>query len=340
MAPRRLWLDLVGRLREEWFPGPSMALDSRETERIIVLGKSLGDSQNMLRPPEELRKPGSRGSGRVLSGTVYKIRLGIRSHVACLQALVLDVGLDTCGGCNLIRKDSVPPGSTISSIEYLPTIQAAQGEALKILGVVSLILEVGGPGLADAVSFLVVSDLVVPALLGTPWINENVLRIESRTKEVVLDSRDNREIGLPIRETSGRSVVRVAQAMTIPAFSEMYTPACTNRSGLSLIRPPYREAHDYVHSKKRNLELSTVGKSFDCLVANFSSRTLTLRKNQVIGVSEGQTIALCSPSYGDQHEFSWEGVIRDKLSHLSNVEAEMTIETLRPFSRMWDGHLG
>jgi hypothetical protein len=103
---------------------------------------------------------------------IYKIRLVIRSHVACLQTLVLDVGLDTCGGCNLIRNDSLPPGSTISSISNPPTIQAAQGEAVKVLGVVSLVLEVSGTGLADAVNFLVVSNLVVPALLGTPWINK------------------------------------------------------------------------------------------------------------------------------------------------------------------------
>jgi hypothetical protein len=163
--------------------------------------------------------------------------------------LVLDVGLDTCGGCNLIRKDSLPPGSTISSIANPPTIQAAQGEAIEVLGVVPLVLEVGGTGLADVVNFLVVSNLVVPALLGTPWINKKKLRTEPRTKEVVLDSGDNREIGLPIVETSGQSVVCVARAMTIAAFSEMHVPACTNRSGLSLIRPAYRGAHDYVHAK-------------------------------------------------------------------------------------------
>jgi transposase InsO family protein len=294
----------------------------------------------MLSPPEELPESGSCESDRVLSGNIYKIRLGIRSHAACLQALVLDVGLDTCGGCNLIRKDSIPPGSTISSLANPPTIQAAQGEAIEVLGVVPLVLEVSGTGMADAVNFLVVSNLVVPALLGTPWINKNVLRIEPRTKEVVLDSGDNREIGLPIVETSGQSVVRVARAMTIAAFSEMYIPACTNRSGLSLIRPAYRRAHDYVHAKNGILELPTGGKSFDCLVANFSSRPLTLRKNQVIGVAEGQTITLCTPAYGDQREIAWERLMRDKLTHLSNAEVETMIETLRPFSSMWDGHLG
>jgi hypothetical protein len=126
-----------------------------------------------------------------------------------------------------------------------------------------LVLEVSGTGLADAVNFLVVSNLVVPALLGTPWINKNVLRIEPRTKEVILDSRDHGEIGIPIVETSGQSVVRVAHSTTIPAFSEMYVSACTNRSGLSLIRPAYRGAHEYVHAKNGILDLPAVRKPFD-----------------------------------------------------------------------------
>jgi transposase InsO family protein len=276
----------------------------------------------------------------VLSGNIYKVRLGLSSNANCLQKLILDIGLDTCGGCNLIRNDLLPPASTVHPLSNPPKIQAAQGKSLDIIGVASLILEVGDMSLKDPVHFLVVTDLVVPALLGTPWINEHVERIEPRTKEVVLDVGDSQEVCIPIVDTSQNSVVRVAHAVTIPAFSETYVTACTNRSGLSLIRPTYRGAHDYVHAKNGVLELPLAGKQFECLVANFSNRPLTLRKNQVIGVSEGHTIVLCTPARQDPDQGEWEGVLRAKLNHLSREEADKTFETLRPFASMWDGHLG
>jgi hypothetical protein len=94
-----------------------------------------------------------------------------------------------------------------------------------------------------------VSELVVPALLGTPWINSNVLRIEPRTKEVVLATSSDVPVNVPLAESVGNTVVRVAQSIALPAFSETIVPVRTNRSGLSLIRPAYRSSHDYVHAK-------------------------------------------------------------------------------------------
>jgi hypothetical protein len=133
----------------------------------------------------ELPEKGSVASVSVSSGVIHKIRIELLSNIACSQKTVMDVGLDTCGGCNLIRKNSLPPGATMYPLSNPPHVHDAQGKKLEILGVSTLLLKAGGEKFEEPVDFLVVSELVVPALLGTPWINFNVLRIEPRAKEVV-----------------------------------------------------------------------------------------------------------------------------------------------------------
>ena len=298
----------------------------------------------------ELPEQGSKDNVSVLSGAIYKIRVELLSEIACSQRIALDVGLDTCGGCNLIRKDSLPPGSAMSHLSNPPIIHAAQGKKLDILGVASLFVVAGGNVhismctnmFGEAVHFLVVSEQVVPALLGTPWINSKVLMIEPRTKDIVIETDSEEHVTIPLVESSGNSIVRAAHAVTVPAFSETFVPVRTNRTGLSLIRPAYRAAHDYVHAKNGIIDLPPVGKTFECLVANFSVKPLILRKNQVVGVAEGQTIAICAPSSSSDNkaQVAWEETLKQKLSHLPPDHAKETFETLRPFADMWDGHLG
>jgi hypothetical protein len=111
-------------------------------------------------------------------------------------------------------------------------------------------------------------------------------------------------VTIPLVESSGNSVVRVAQVVTVPPFSETFVVVRTNRGGLSMIRPTYRGSHDYVHAKNGIIELRPVGETFDCLVANFSDKPLTLRKNQVVGIAEGQTLTFCTPSTSKEDEGS------------------------------------
>jgi hypothetical protein len=135
----------------------------------------------------------------------------------------------------------------------------------------------GGSVFHEPVTFLVVSDLVVPALLGTSWINSIVLKIEPRTKEIVFQTSDNQELTVPLVDSSGNAVVRVAQAVPVPSFSETFVSVRTNRTGLYMIRPAHRGSHDYAHPKNRIIELPPVGETFDCLFANFSDKPLSLR---------------------------------------------------------------
>jgi hypothetical protein len=142
----------------------------------------------------------------------------------------VDVGLDTCGGCNIIWKNSLPPGAKICLLYNPPHVHAAQGKRLEILRVASLFLMAAGEIFDTPFNFLVVSELVVPAFLGTPWINSNVLRIEPRTKEVVLATSSDITVTVPLAESLGNTVVRVAQSIAVPAFSETIVPVRTNRS--------------------------------------------------------------------------------------------------------------
>jgi hypothetical protein len=98
----------------------------REGSHFIVL-KRPGGSQRYLSVPEELPKQGCFDSVYVLSGPMYKIRIELLSDFACMQRTVMDVGLYTCGGCNLIRKISLPPGAKICPLYNPPHVHAAQG---------------------------------------------------------------------------------------------------------------------------------------------------------------------------------------------------------------------
>jgi hypothetical protein len=71
------------------------------------------------------------------------------------------------------------PGSDLNNF---PKISAAQGQKLSILGVCHLILQIGYQNTSEPVELLVVDDLFVPLLLGTPWIDTHVVQIEPRTR--------------------------------------------------------------------------------------------------------------------------------------------------------------
>jgi hypothetical protein len=90
--------------------------------------------------------------------------------------------LDTGAGCVLIRENAVPKGTPIHPLEETPRLTTAQGEALTVLGCCKLLVKIAGEVATNATEFIVVSQLVVPVLLGTPWILDHVVRIEPRIR--------------------------------------------------------------------------------------------------------------------------------------------------------------
>jgi hypothetical protein len=72
-------------------------------------------------------------------------------------------------------------------------VSSAQGQSVTILGVVTLEVSVPSTSLKIPAEFLVVHNLDIPVLLGTPCINEHVLSINQSTKNVLLSSCSQEE---------------------------------------------------------------------------------------------------------------------------------------------------
>jgi hypothetical protein len=88
------------------------------------------------------------------------------------------VRLDTFAGCNLIRRSQLLYGAVIRAVEGPNRVQAAQGQQVTIIGEVTLTMRLSGSTETVDAEFLFVEALVVPALIGTPWINRYVWRID------------------------------------------------------------------------------------------------------------------------------------------------------------------
>jgi hypothetical protein len=99
---------------------------------------------------------------------------------------MVEACLDTGGGCNVMHQGALPSSTIVNPLKNVPKISAAQGQKLSILGVCHLILQIGDQKTSEPVELLVVDDLVVPLLLGTPWIDTHIVQIEPRTREVLL----------------------------------------------------------------------------------------------------------------------------------------------------------
>jgi hypothetical protein len=279
----------------------------------------------------------------VLAGAVYKIKVDVSSSVTLRPAYSVEACLDTGGGCNLIRRDTLPPTTSVQPLSEIPRISAAQGEYLSIRGFCQLFLQAGEQRSAEPTDFLVVDDLVVPLLLGTPL--DRYPCISNRT------SNSGGTIGIswvpPGRVSLFGSIhattIRVRTPQTLPAFSETLVEVTTNRSGLSLLRPS-RQRTEYAQIKNGVADLPASGHVFKCWVANFSNHPLHLRKGQVVGIAENQDAAkICvvsTDTVPTSVDDDWTFLVSEQIDHLSREQQHQLLETLRPHAKLWDGRLG
>jgi hypothetical protein len=192
----------------------------------------------------------------------------------------VEAALDTCAGCNLIRANQLPEGCKVESLESTPSITAAQGQKLDVIGQARLKFQLSGSFEWSTVDFLVVEKLVVPVLVGTPWIDENVVSIDPMRRVVRISLGHTKpvfETPLCVRKASFCVPVRVAIARAVPAFSEAWVEAVTDLSGRVSLFPDRRRDH-LVQVKNAVLELSASCRRFKCLVANFGEKPVWLRK--------------------------------------------------------------
>jgi hypothetical protein len=112
-----------------------------------------------------------------LTGELFKLHVGMAAMEEPTVVIYNRAGLDTCGGCNLVRKNQVPKGAVIRDLRDEPRISSAEGRSVEILGVVTRTSTLPGTDFAKSVDLLVAEKLIVPVLLGTPWIFGHVVSI-------------------------------------------------------------------------------------------------------------------------------------------------------------------
>ena len=282
-----------------------------------------------------------------MTGELYELRLTLASSADARHTNTARVGLDTCAGCNLIRYNQLPVGSVVRPLTGQNKVRAAQGQPLVIRGEVTLTLRLAESPDTMEVDFLVVDVLVLPALLGTPWINRFVWSIDPPKRSVLIMIDESKEpFRCTLKSSPARQAapVRSSHDQTLPAFSETWVSCRSSAEGLSLIRPSRRRDR-LIQAKNGVKSLPPRRESFLCLVANFSDRPKTLTKGQVLG--EAESVSLWPEGRIEQElrkasvtEDDWETDIRTSVSHLNVDQTDQLIETLTPFSEMWDGKLG
>jgi hypothetical protein len=134
----------------------------------------------------------------------------------------MKAGLDTCAGVNLIRRKQVPYGSNIRNSQYGTSVKAAQGHKLSTVGEVTLSMKIAESPNPIAVKFVVVDALVVPALLGSPWIDRYVWSIDPPKRTVLLQFTDHKDpfrVSLTSAPKRLQHPLRVSSEQTLPPFS-------------------------------------------------------------------------------------------------------------------------
>jgi hypothetical protein len=142
------------------------------------------------------------------------------------------------------------------------------------------------------VDFLVVESLVVPALLGTPWIDSYVWSIDPPKRTVLLRFAENKEpfrVALTTAPKRLQHPLRVSSEQTLPPLSETWVDCHSTATGLSLIRPSRRRDR-LVQAKNGVKNLPDARETFLCLVANFDKMPKTLAQGQVVGEVEAVSL--------------------------------------------------
>jgi hypothetical protein len=116
----------------------------------------------------------------------------------------------------LIREDAVPKGTSIIELQETPHLTTAKRETLSVLGTCELFVKIAGETAEKTTEFIVVSQLVVPVLFGTPCISDYVIRIEPRIREVHISLQPDQNLHVPLSESSKPSLVRVASPCVLP----------------------------------------------------------------------------------------------------------------------------
>ena len=70
----------------------------------------------------------------VMTGDIYELLVTFSACSQVRQSNTAKVGLDTCAGCNLIRRNQLPEGAVIRRTESASRVRSAQGQHLDMIG--------------------------------------------------------------------------------------------------------------------------------------------------------------------------------------------------------------
>ena len=84
----------------------------------------------------------------------------------------MTAAIDTAAGAVLVAEDRMPLGAEIRPMDDITTVLDASGRKLNISGSTWMDVEIGG--LSATIHAWIVPKLLVPLILGTPFINRYV----------------------------------------------------------------------------------------------------------------------------------------------------------------------
>ena len=80
----------------------------------------------------------------VLTGDIYELFATFSASPKARHTNTAKVGLDTCAGCNLIRRNQLPHGVVIRNQTGANRVQSAQGQNITMIGEVTLTMKLAG----------------------------------------------------------------------------------------------------------------------------------------------------------------------------------------------------
>ena len=220
--------------------------------------------------------------------TNYKVDCEIGSKPA--DARAIQAILDTGAGPNIVHADVLPQKWLEKVSPDSVRIRDASRNTLSILGSLPLYLRIGD--LQVKVKFYVAENLATKCILGTAFADRYVTAILPQKRKVCL--KDSRSIALagshhepdnPPHGSTPDNLVKVARAMKIAPMTQTSVWVQTKRAGLSLLQAHPRLAAEKLALMANGIIETLPQAPFKVLVSNFSTRTISLPKNLIIGIA-------------------------------------------------------
>jgi hypothetical protein len=277
-----------------------------------------------------------------LLGQIYRVRLPVSSPCSSDSLTVRTVALDTGSGANLISKDALPEGSLVYPLLNSPKITDAQGGTLGTVGVVHLCISLCSR--VFEVPLIVVDRLAIPLLLGTGFIDENVVAILPKERLVQFGNDASLQtVSMVGHEEDYAASIQATKTLLIAGYTEVVIAGKANRCGLSVVRPTWHPTGGAVHAKNGVIELPPIGETFALVVDNLSAKPRLVRSRQSVGVAEPisqmSVVEEETPEvYREEDLKSWRDTV--DLGHLPIEFQERVRKLLSKHQEMWSGKLG